>query len=126
MLELMKKQITEKYTDICLRVPTEAAPKIMALTKGFLELAGQEVREINENEEELFSASEVFPNSHPGRILRGLRVREDMTQAQLAKRAGIRPHHISEMEHGKRSIGKDTAKRLAKALNADPRQFISV
>ncbi len=66
----------------------------------------------------VFSVDEIFPNSHPGNILRGLRTREDLTQAQLAEKIGIRPHHISEMEHGKRPIGRALAKKLATALNA--------
>lgn len=70
-------------------------------------------------EDELFDAAEVFPDSHPGRILRGLRTREDLTQKSLAEKTGLRPHHISEMENGKRPIGKEVARRLAKALNAD-------
>ncbi len=33
-------------------------------------------------------------------------------------RAGLKAHYIFEMEHDKRPIGKDMAKRLAEALNA--------
>jgi len=32
--------------------------------------------------------------------------------------------HISEMENGKRTIGKELAKRLGKALNADYKVFL--
>jgi plasmid maintenance system antidote protein VapI len=38
--------------------------------------------------------------------------------------AGLKPHHVSEMETGKRPIGKEVAERLAKALNADLRIFL--
>lgn len=68
---------------------------------------------------ELFDADEVFPDSHPGRILLGLRTREDLTQKSLAEKTGLRPRHISEMENGKRPIGKEVARRLAKALSTD-------
>jgi len=37
---------------------------------------------------------------------------------------GIPRRHISEMEHGKRPIGKETARRLAKALKCDYRVFL--
>lgn len=47
-----------------------------------------------------------------------MRYREDLTQAQLAAMVGVKPSHISDMENGKRSIGKEMAKRLAKALNS--------
>ena len=74
--------------------------------RGFLRLAGHEVREINEDGEELYPRAEVFPDSHPGKILRGARVREDITQAALAEKARLKPHHISEMENGKRAHWK--------------------
>jgi transcriptional regulator with XRE-family HTH domain len=76
------------------------------------------------NNHDLFDDAEVFPDSHPGRILRGQRTREDMTRAELAAKAGLKPHHISEMENAKRTIGKDVARRLAKALNADFRMLL--
>jgi len=56
--------------------------------------------------------------------LKGLRYREDMTQRQLADVTGIPQRHISEMETGKRSIGKEIAKKLAAALNTDYRTFL--
>jgi len=37
---------------------------------------------------------------------------------------GIAQHHISEMENGKRPIGKETAKKLAAVLNGDYRIFL--
>ncbi|MDR3632006.1 MAG: helix-turn-helix transcriptional regulator [Desulfocapsaceae bacterium] len=38
--------------------------------------------------------------------------------------AGIPQRHVSEMENGKRPIGKETAKRLSKALHTDYRVFL--
>src|SRR3989304_674351 len=64
---------------------------------------------------------ELFPEYKdedlPGVCLRGGRYREGLTQKQLADMIGIPQRHISEMENGKRSIGKEMAKRLGKALN---------
>lgn len=124
MLELTKKQTTEKFVEMSLRIPVKDANRIIDATKAFLRLAGHEVREKNDMDEELFDASEVFPDSHPGTILRGFRIREDLTQKKLAQMTGLKPHHISEMENGKRPIGKDVAKRLAGALNTDRRVFL--
>lgn len=61
-----------------------------------------------------------------GVYLRGLRRREGLTQQQLAKKLGTRvsQHHISEMEHGKRKISIEMAKRLAAVLHADYRMFL--
>jgi plasmid maintenance system antidote protein VapI len=88
--------------------------------------AGHEVREKNEMNENVFDASEVFPDSNPGTILRGFRFRESLTQKDLAQMAGLKPHHVSEMETGKRPIDKEVAERLAKALNADRRVFYRI
>lgn len=60
----------------------------------------------------------------PGRMLRAARTREDLTQTQLARLTGIPQRHLSEMEQGKRTIGKERAKTLAKALNVDYRLFL--
>jgi DNA-binding XRE family transcriptional regulator len=59
-----------------------------------------------------------------GIYLRGIRIREDLTQEDLAKRTGITRSNISAMEHGKRPIGKETAKKLAGVLNCDYRRFL--
>jgi transcriptional regulator with XRE-family HTH domain len=47
-----------------------------------------------------------------------------MTQIQLAERTGIPQRHLSEMENGKRTIGRKNAKLFAKALNTDYRVFL--
>src|SRR3989339_2181330 len=60
----------------------------------------------------------------PGVCLRGSRYREGLTQKQLADMTGIPQRHISEMENGKRPIGKEMAKRLGKALNIGYKEFL--
>lgn len=62
----------------------------------------------------------------PGVFLAGARCREGMTQAELAGKTGIPGRHISEMEHGKRTVGKQNARKLAAALGVDPRRFLVV
>lgn len=60
----------------------------------------------------------------PGYLLRLYRLRADLTQAQLATQAGIRQHHVSEMEHNKRPIGKAAARTLAQLLDCDYRRLL--
>ncbi len=71
---------------------------------------------------------ELFPEYKdedlPGVCLRGGRYREGLTQKQLADMIGIPQRHISEMENGKRPIGKEMAKRLGKALNISYKVFL--
>jgi ribosome-binding protein aMBF1 (putative translation factor) len=59
-----------------------------------------------------------------GKALTGARYREGLTQTQLSEMTGIPQRHISEMETGKRSIGKEMAKRLGKALNISYKVFL--
>ncbi len=60
----------------------------------------------------------------PATILRGLRYREQLTQKQLAEKLSIHQHHLSEMENGKRPIGKEMAKKLADVLHANWKMFL--
>ena len=59
-----------------------------------------------------------------GLMIRGARDKSEMTQKQLAEKLGVKPHHISEMEHGKRSIGKAMAKRLSEVLGVSNKVFL--
>jgi DNA-binding XRE family transcriptional regulator len=59
-----------------------------------------------------------------GKALAGARYREDLTQIELSKLTGIPQRHISEMENGKRTIGKEMAKRLGNALNISYKVFL--
>lgn len=75
-----------------------------------------------------YSVAEVFPE-YLGKekeiALRAYRTRENLTQQQLADLSGIPQHHLSEMENGKRGIGKERARKLAQALHvSDYRVFL--
>lgn len=75
-------------------------------------------------EEESVHWRKVYPDFCPADGLRGARVKEGLTQRALAAMLDIPQRHISEMENGKRSIGKAMAKRLAAALNIDYRVML--
>lgn len=67
----------------------------------------------------------AWPNAQlPGVVLAGARYKEGLTQVQLARLTGIPQRHISEMEHGKRPIGKDRARKLAEVLKVDYHVFL--
>lgn len=57
-------------------------------------------------------------------MLRGSRHKAELTQAQVAEALGISQHHISEMENGKRPIGKEMALRLGRLFKTDYRKFL--
>lgn len=56
--------------------------------------------------------------------LRGLRNREGWTQVELSNRTGISQTNLSKMENGKRSIGKNIAKKLAEVFKTNYRMFL--
>lgn len=72
--------------------------------------------------------AEAFPayGKNPlGLALRGARHREGLTQRALAEATGIPQRHISEMEGGKRRIGRERARKIAEALHvSDYRVFL--
>ncbi|HKY99943.1 MAG TPA: helix-turn-helix transcriptional regulator [Rhabdochlamydiaceae bacterium] len=60
----------------------------------------------------------------PGLMLSGCRHKAGLTQKELADAVGISQNHISEMENGKRTIGKVMALRFAKHFDTDYRKFL--
>jgi DNA-binding XRE family transcriptional regulator len=84
-------------------------------------------RAIEEGKERTYSVEEVFPEYlSKGKTiaLRAYRTREDLTQRELAEKVGIPQRHISEMENGKRPIGKEIAKRFSEVLGVDYRVLL--
>lgn len=79
------------------------------------------------NIEDTVSFEEAFPEykgNEARMALNGYRSREGLSQEQLSDITGIPRRHISEMEHGKRPIGKESAKKLAAALQCDYRRLL--
>jgi len=65
-----------------------------------------------------------FEDNKAGTCLAGARHKEGLTQVKLSDLTGIPQRHISEMERGKRPIGKKNAKLFSKVLNIDYRMFL--
>jgi DNA-binding XRE family transcriptional regulator len=122
----MKTQITDGLAEINLSVKVPAANAVLLeeALKGVLALAGQAVRPLNENGDEMFSIEEAFPDGSPGMLIRGLRGKEEMTQEELADKLGIAQTRVSELESGKRSISRAMAKRLASVFNVTYKMFL--
>ena len=74
---------------------------------------------------QVFEKSESFKKyGEAGTMIRGGRTKEGLTQQQLADKLGITQGDLSKMEHSKRTIGKNMAKKLAKILRVDYRVFL--
>ncbi len=59
-----------------------------------------------------------------GAALKGARLKEGLSQSELARRLGIPPSNICEMENGKRPIGKNMSHRLSELLNIGYKVFL--
>jgi DNA-binding XRE family transcriptional regulator len=111
-------------TEISLSIPTAKARVVLDAIRGILPMAGLKVRRINEEGEELFTSQEVFPEGSPAMALRGLRGKEDITQAELAERLGISQNMVSDMESGKRNISLKMAKRIGEEFKISYKVFL--
>lgn len=126
----MKKPRTEGVVEILVcgrstrkfRLPREQANGLLRLIQDFEVVEGLFAND-------LVPAVEVFKGLHKkygkaGSILRGLRFKEELTQVQLAEKVGVPQTDISQIENGKRPIGKKMAERLAKVFGIDYRVFL--
>jgi len=109
---------------IQLTVPSASIMNVAEAIRGVLTLAGHKVRRLDDTGEEWITAEEVFPDGSPAMALRGLRGREDITQAELAARLGVSQNAISEMESGKRPISTKMAKRIGETFNMPYKIFL--
>jgi DNA-binding XRE family transcriptional regulator len=124
MRELTKKRPTEKQVEVRFRGSQANVIKLRRMAQA---LKVKDLTEWELEEKEFYEIEEVSPElawNRGGVCIRGGRGKERLTQKQLAEMTGIAQHHISEMENGKRPIGKETARKLAKALNIDYRVFL--
>lgn len=112
-----KKPHTEELVTVRLRVHRQNVQKIKAYAHA-----------VESGETRNYTVSEVFPEyeDNPNQVaLRAYRTREGLTQKQLSALTDIPQHHLSEMENGKRGIGKERARKLAAALQiSDYRIFL--
>ena len=132
MSELMKKLPTDALKIIVEKnkrkhrmflVPKSKAKGVISLIEEF-----EVNNEINTNTIDANTAG-VFSDlnqkySKPGAILRGARLKEGLSQKKLAEQMRIPQNHISEMEHGKRPIGKKMSQRFSKILKINYKVFL--
>ncbi|MBI1821803.1 MAG: helix-turn-helix transcriptional regulator [Nitrospirae bacterium] len=113
----IKIQIGERKTRLFL-VPKDRAQGVVKLLQDF------EIREDNllPWRESVHDLTEKY--TEPGVALRGARIKEGFTQSELGEKLAISQNHLSEMENGKRPIGKKMAKRLAELLNVGYKIFL--
>lgn len=73
---------------------------------------------------ELLAKERIEKYKKAGLVLRGMRYREGLSQKKLAEESGVTQNEISNIENGKRTVGKKIAKQLAQVLNFDYRLLL--
>lgn len=122
MSEAVKKHHTE--VKIGLRrpkhyvVPREIVSGLETILKQYLSV-----------KEDKVPLDEVFGDinrkySKSGNILVGFRLRDGLTQTQLAKKIGSSQSSIAAIENGKRKIGKTLSSKLAKVFKTNYKVFL--
>jgi DNA-binding XRE family transcriptional regulator len=124
LAEMRYHSIDNSRAEINLTVPLAAVNNVVEAIRGMLKLSGHEVFHVTDEGERLYSIEEVFPEASPGMMLRGLRGKEELTQAEFAKRLGVSQHHVSEMENNKRKIGLEMAKRIGEEFKVPYKMFL--
>jgi DNA-binding XRE family transcriptional regulator len=78
---------------------------------------------------ETVDAEDIFANinnkyTKPGALFRGIRIRENLTQVEMAKLLKVTQSDVSQMENGARNIGRVMAKRIEKMFKVDYKVFL--
>ena len=136
MLEHTKMHLTEKDTiKAKIKEDLSVFKKIYLKTFDIEDLSFiKELQDEFENllhhtNSELISAEEAFKNltgsyGKAGALLKGIRIREGLTQIEFAKLIGTTQANLSSMENGCRAIGKAKAKLIAEKFGVDYRYFL--
>jgi len=80
-------------------------------------------------DEDHVPSEEVFPDIRDhqkriGIIFRSIRFKNDLTQAEVAKRLGIDQSDVSKIEKGKRSVGKALARKIEKEFGIEYQRLL--
>lgn len=112
----------KKVFDAYLRLGEEDRARVRGIAAGYL---GEEPGNPRNRVKKGTAPAGAIPEKEtPGDRIRAARMRRRLTQAQLARIAGIDHRHVSAIETGRiRSPALDTVANLARALGADPREL---
>lgn len=112
--------ITEGRRTTKFRLSPEAGHGLLTLLKSI---------ENDNVSKESVSAEEIFPDlkdpaKRIGIVFRGIRYKNNLTQAEVAHKLGLDQSDVSKIEKGKRSIGKALAKKIEQEFKIDYRRFL--
>ena len=118
----MKKPRTEVVTvgKERFKVPKATAKAVLVLLKGATDAESHFI--FADESETIQNLDAKF--GRPGACLQGARIKDGLSQVDLAEKLGISQSNLSKMEVGRRPIGKAMAKRIASILRVDYRIFL--
>lgn len=118
--------VEEGKSLISVTVPTDNAELTLNAIKDALSTVDTDLYTFSEDDEndEVINASELFSDVTPAMLLRGLRGKEGISQAELAEKLGIAQNMVSDMENGKRNISIGMAKRIGETFNISYKTFL--
>ena len=61
-----------------------------------------------------------------GQMLESLRLSEEISQAEFAKKLGISKSHLCDIEKGRKNVGPSRAAHFAKILKQSPAVFLEI
>ena len=97
-------------------IPKSIAEKYVVEDKKRKSLKPSSIKSIFDKLDEKFTKA--------GALLKGLRLREDLSQIEFAKKIDVTQANLSNMENGRRPIGKIIAKRIEKIFGTNYRYFL--
>jgi len=109
---------TNTVTEARVVIPAESFAVVAAL---IAHLGGQ----IMDGANDVVTIPPILESERVGRMLKGLRLREGLTQKELAKALGVPQSHISAYEKNKRPIPAAKADQLATLLHTVSSHFLT-
>lgn len=121
-MPLIKIEISRGKKRRLYLVPKSAANAVATLLDGLDESDPA-------TDDDSIDATELYPDlkdqtKRAAIVFQGIRLRQGLTQKQMAERIGITQGDVSKIEKGERSIGKKLALRIGRALGIDYKRFL--
>lgn len=121
-MRLTKIEITEGKKRKLYLVPNETAHAVSTLLDGFNEKS-EGTSESSIDAFELYPALKD-PIKRASIVFQGIRLRHGLTQKQMGEKIRLHQTDVSKIEKGERTIGRNLAIRIGKALGIDYKRFL--
>ena len=108
-----------EFVEVCVKVPRAAANTLKQLAQ--LLCANQQ----DEIEDDCVIMKSMPKATRAGQMLKGMRLRAEMTQQELAKAINVPQAHISQYERSIRRIPLHKAQKLAQILETTVDDFLN-